>query len=196
MYGDVQDRGAMLPAGVAPFSQQYMDTAQKGYQADMAKPRRAAMQDLEQQYNSRGLQNSGLGAFAKMSQQQNFADEDAGFRQNLGMKAADLGERNREVQQSHDWAIEDRDNRAAALRAQMDEQQQQQLWGTIGQGVGTLAGSYFGGPMGGAAGGMAGKAAGEGLAGKQHNDSYDALNGSSLAAGAKKQNPYGATLWE
>lgn len=165
MYGDVQDRGAALPAGVTPFSQQYMDTAQKGYAADVAKPRRAAMQDLQQQYQSRGLQNSGLSAFAGMQQQQDFSDQDAKFRQNLGMKGADLGEENRQREQQHEWQVQDRDFRAQQLREQMAQQEQQSqngLWGSILGGVGGLAGTAL----------MKGLSGGKGLAAPEQSP-YD-----------------------
>lgn len=162
------DYGQQLPAGTAPFTQQYMDTAQKGYLASMKDPRRAAQQSLMDEYTSRGLQNSGLYGQALSEQRQGFDNEDAQFRQNLGVQGAQLGEQNRVRDLMRSWQVQDRDFRAGQLKDQMDAQKQAQqdaMWGEILGGVGTVVGGIYGGAPGAMIGNQAGKSAGAAISG-------------------------------
>jgi len=163
----IYDRGETLQAGTVPYSDRYIETAMKGQKADKAAIRKQALQEIAQDYASRGLTGSGVAQLAGAQARQGFADQDTAFRQGLGMKAAMLGEENRRRLENRGWNVEDRNWRAEQERLQherdlreADQEAQGGMWGNILGTAGSIVGSIYGGPAGGAIGGAAGRRAG------------------------------------
>lgn len=196
-YGDA------LPADASPTSQAYINNAQAGYTASRQAPRQQAMQDLQGEYTSRGMQNSGLAGFGQMSMKQGFENEDAQNRQQLGMQAANVGEHQREMQQQRDWQVQDRNIRTQQLQdeiARQQQQQQAQQWGQIANGVGSVVGgavgTYYGGPAGAGVGSQAGGGVADALSGYNPKLGYGSYGspGQPDYASQLSGNPYGVSL--
>ncbi len=144
---DTTGQGIGTPI-TSPQDQGYQQAATAGYAASQRPAYNRALQGLRTDFNSRGMGDSGLEAQGQMDLQNQYLNGVGQFRQQAGLRGADVGMENQRLQQARDWQVQDRDKQYQYLQQMMDMQKQQNnqqqlgsIYGGLGQGLGTLGAS-------------------------------------------------------
>ena len=187
------------PTGAAPGagtnltsgSPDYQNAIVQNTQRQLKPAYASALQQSNQDFSSRGLLDSGLGAQAQLGLQQGYLNNLGNTATNAATQGADLAEQNRQREEQRGWQVQDRDLNLQFLKDQANQQNENlgnQNWmNLIGQGagaLGTMGGMALAGPIG----GVAGRAVGQGVG------SLLTAGGNQSTARAGSSNPFGLSV--
>jgi hypothetical protein len=162
LFGAATGPGLDRPSSGAPGSDEYQQNIVNRTTRSLKPAYQSAMRGLDQQFASRGLQDSGLAGEAQMGLSQDYLDRLAGVSEDAATRGADVGEENRRRLEGRGWDVEDRNVKMDWLRQQSQEARDaaaQAQWADLLGGLAGAAGSYVAGPIGGSLAGGAARSA-------------------------------------
>lgn len=130
---------------------EYTQAAVNAYGQSIKPVYQQQLKDLRQNFSSRGLMDSGLGANAEMGLSQDYMRNMNTFGNQAALQGADVGEQRQRAQTQQDYALQSQANAFNFYNQQQEraheyaqQMQREKMIGDMGGAAGSLIGSYGG----------------------------------------------------